>query len=598
MMGTREAFVHTASASGDAPAMRKNYYSLRMKHKLFVILLILACTLSLVSMLILHVAYRIYDGQLYKQSAEALNLSASIAESRLRTVQKLSYNIYSDAEVQQHLQTFKDNDEPYEQYVAGLRLVEKLTAWSLSENYILSIHMIDKQGKEWFAGARTVELGEERKRYLTEQAAAANGKDVWVEPVAADSAVISAREVRSYDRLSLEPLGTLIIRIDNRKLVDPPPGTLQQYGAHSAILSGNEHIFTTIPFQPQDLGLDYRERSGYALVALHGKRYLTAYVFSGLTGWVYLNMVSYEDIFRQTSIIKTAMIAANIVVFLLVLGMGMRFVKGITSPLELLTVKMKMVESGNFDIPPASARHNDEVGRLEHDFNIMTKKINQLIEEDYKKQLQLKETEIAMLQSQIHPHFLYNTLDSIHWLAKMNKQEPIAAMIKSLGDLLRYSIHNKNMMIPVREEMQIVRDYATIQKIRYGSKLEIQIDSDHEAEQCLIPKLTLQPIVENSIRYSLNSLVDVCRIRIRSASAGEYVEIGVSDNGPGIEPELLAQLTAGEARSQGTGLGLRNIHERIRNIFGDAYGICIDSEPDVGTTVTVRLPKRGAVELV
>jgi two-component system sensor histidine kinase YesM len=294
-------------------------------------------------------------------------------------------------------------------------------------------------------------------------------------------------------------------------------------------------------------------------------------------------------------LMKNILFGGFILSLLLVLGLALRFARSLTRPIEELIVRMRQVQKGDFSLTGYETLEweflqMDEVGQLQRTFRMMIQQINELITENFSKQIIIKETQFKALQAQINPHFLYNTLESINWLAKANGQPQISKMVESLGFLLRSSISLKETLITVGEELDIVMNYITIQKFRFEERLVFQLDVPKEAYTLLLPKLTLQPLLENSIHYALESMVEPCFIRIWTRREPGKLILIVEDNGPGIAEVLLEQVRKGEARTRGSGIGLKNIEERIMIAFGESYGIQIESEPGRGTSVSVIIP--------
>jgi two-component system sensor histidine kinase YesM len=256
---------------------------------------------------------------------------------------------------------------------------------------------------------------------------------------------------------------------------------------------------------------------------------------------------------------------------------------------------MRQVQKGDFSLAGMenadwTTMQMDEVGQLKRTFRMMIQQINELITENYSKQLTIKETQFKALQAQINPHFLYNTLESINWLAKSNGQPQISKMVESLGFLLRNSISLKEALITVEEELDIVMNYITIQRFRFEERLVFELDVPADARALLLPKLTLQPLIENSIHYALESMLEPCHIRIWTKREQGRLILVVEDNGPGMEEGLLEQVRKGEAPTRGSGIGLRNIEERIILAFGEGYGVSVESEQEQGTRVSVIIP--------
>ncbi|MFS8580785.1 MAG: sensor histidine kinase, partial [Novibacillus thermophilus] len=219
----------------------------------------------------------------------------------------------------------------------------------------------------------------------------------------------------------------------------------------------------------------------------------------------------------------------------------------------------------------------------------MLEQINTLIKENYEKQLIIKETEYRALQSQINPHFLYNTLNSVTWMAKVNKQEQIASVVESLGNMMRSIVSKKEPLIQIGEELQIVKDYVNIQRVRYKERLQFCLEVDPGLEQFFIPKLTIQPIVENAILHGVGA-VTKGKVSVSVLSRQKDIFVVVEDDGPGMNEATVQDIFAGKVKSKGTGIGLKNIHDRLQLIFGERYGIEVESELENGTKVMFNIP--------
>jgi two-component system sensor histidine kinase YesM len=251
---------------------------------------------------------------------------------------------------------------------------------------------------------------------------------------------------------------------------------------------------------------------------------------------------------------------------------------------------MKQVQKGNYSLADMEALPMDEVGQLHRAFRMMIQEIDELIHENYDKQLLIRETQFKALQAQINPHFLYNTLDSVIWLAKINGQKQISEILEALGQLFRSSISLKDTLISLEEELDIVRNYVTIQKFRYRERLNFEMQVDERYYSCLIPKMSLQPLVENAIHYALEPSDEPSFIRVYAVPGHQRLTLVVEDNGPGMEEDLLEKVRKGKARTRGQGIGVTNIAERLEIAFGESYGLRIESEQGAGTRVYVDIP--------
>jgi two-component system sensor histidine kinase YesM len=239
-----------------------------------------------------------------------------------------------------------------------------------------------------------------------------------------------------------------------------------------------------------------------------------------------------------------------------------------------------------------------EVRKLSDSLNSMIEKIDSLLAAVKTDETNLREAELELLQSQINPHFLYNTLDTIIWLAESGKQDQVVKMVKSLSNFFRTSLNHGDGMVTLREEERHVHSYLQIQQVRYQDILEYDIDFPDSLMEAIIPKITLQPLVENALYHGIKNRRGKGKITLNAANAGDDIIISVADNGIGMNRERLNQVIALLDKPAGStniypkhdSYGLYNVNERIKLKFGGHYGISIESEYGKGTCVKVKIP--------
>ena len=264
--------------------------------------------------------------------------------------------------------------------------------------------------------------------------------------------------------------------------------------------------------------------------------------------------------------------------------------RALSRPLRGLSAAMRQFEqdAGSFSYTPVGGAR--EVRELSDSFGHMVGKIQQLMDTVRREEINLRKTELKALQAQINPHFLYNTLDSIAWMCEQGRSAEAVQMVNALARLFRISISRGHELIPIRSELQHAESYLQIQKHRYKDQFTYHFDVDESLLDFLCNKITLQPIIENAIYHGINGLVDEGEIRITLRADGEDILFFVADNGVGMEPEQIEAIMRKE-RSARTGIGIKNVNDRLKIYFGEKYGIVIDSEPDEGTRVSVRMPR-------
>lgn len=266
----------------------------------------------------------------------------------------------------------------------------------------------------------------------------------------------------------------------------------------------------------------------------------------------------------------------------------------ITRPIHKLIKRIKKISENDFSVDPKAEVSNDEIGEVFQVVNEMSLSIDNLIKENVAQNEQKKNIEIDLLQSQINPHFLYNTLDSIHWMAVIQKNPGIQDMTRCLSNLLKNMSKGFSQKITLREELDLLNDYVTIQSIRYLDTFELINRIDPSFYSCLIVKLTLQPLVENAIFHGIEPSGVYGTITLDAREEGEYLLISVSDTGVGMTPKELSHVldtSAGKTRHSMNGIGVGNVHHRLNLVYGSSCGLTIESKKEEGTRIIIRIKK-------
>jgi two-component system sensor histidine kinase YesM len=239
----------------------------------------------------------------------------------------------------------------------------------------------------------------------------------------------------------------------------------------------------------------------------------------------------------------------------------------------------------------------DEITELGMSFNIMIGKIRQLLESKMKEQENLKKAELRALQAQINPHFLYNTLDTIVWMAQANKTGQVVDIVQALSNFFRIALSKGKDWITIEQEIEHIRSYLTIQKLRYHDILEYKIEADDDILTGTILKLTLQPLVENALYHGIKNKRGGGTITVRARRAGQnQVLLEIIDDGVGFTPYKLGKIQASleseldDYSLSESGFGLANVHKRIQLYYGKQYGLCVESKYQEGTRITVTIP--------
>jgi two-component system sensor histidine kinase YesM len=304
--------------------------------------------------------------------------------------------------------------------------------------------------------------------------------------------------------------------------------------------------------------------------------------------WLLVGVATLDGVLRVQKDIILAIWLIGSVLLALALISSTLFSNTLTRPLKQLEKAMSQVELGilESEVPPGG---NAETESLSRHFLSMMTQVRLLMEEVRTKEQSLRASELKTLYGQINPHFLYNTLDAIVWLAELGKVDRVVHVSKAMARFFRLSLHGGSEWTTVREELDHARQYLTIQQERYGEVLHYEITSDETVLDEVIPKILLQPLVENSIYHGLRKIETPWHIHISAKDGKDIVTLSVEDNGAGFDASVPARR---EEKGRLGGIGLQNVEERIRLHYGDVGSLAIDSEAGKGALITLRLGKK------
>jgi two-component system sensor histidine kinase YesM len=323
----------------------------------------------------------------------------------------------------------------------------------------------------------------------------------------------------------------------------------------------------------------------------NGTTYLVVSFKSTYTEWVTIGMIPLETLLYDVYVIRNQMVVIAIVILLAVLVISIFVSNQITKNLKRLHNSMKLVSSGILTAKP-NIKSKDEVGELSDMFTLMMGNLQNLMEGIRNSERQKREAEYKALQAQISPHFLYNTLNTIKYLARLQHAYNIEEISGSLVDLLRSAVDQRTEMITVEDELNYVKQYMNIQKYRYLEAMSVVYDAEEEILNCIIPRLILQPIVENAIIHGFARINKPGLISVKIFKDDDVIRMEVTDNGIGLTRLEIDKIQQGlDFPKNSTGIGLKNVNERIKLAFGEMFGVTIFSEPELFTTVEIIIPE-------
>lgn len=328
-------------------------------------------------------------------------------------------------------------------------------------------------------------------------------------------------------------------------------------------------------------------------------RTTTTMITDSIQKYVYIETFQMNKVHNKIEVERKRNVTFTCIIFAVLFMVTLVLVEfishSITKPIKNLCISTKLVGNGDFTtrVPDSES---DEIAMLTTSFNTMIEKIGSLVEDVKLEQINLRKTELKLLQAQINPHFLYNTLDTIIWLAEGNKTKDVIQMVSALSRFFRIALSKGYDYISIKEEEMLIRSYLQIQQYRYQDILEYEINISEKLENCSILKLTLQPIVENALYHGIKNKRGMGKIIIEGYCQEDTVFLKVKDNGIGMNQEQIEKIRRlfvmpkEDALGQ-KGFGLFNVNERIKLNFGTEYGLDVKSEYGIGSEFTICIPK-------
>lgn len=422
------------------------------------------------------------------------------------------------------------------------------------------------------------------------------GETIWKGDPEKRNYVIGVREIKDFE--SLENLGRLYVFIKEETIRQQYESLKTTSGSFFIVWDGDEQIISCDNEEITDIerkDVSISQGIYMNLERVNGKLYYYEGLKDETIGWVIQEYTPRIEVMRNIYRVQLMLFSVILVMLGILILLMNWFSNYLTEPIRNLQTKMQEVKKENFDVIVEEER-KDELGELGQTFNEMTARIKTLIEEDYQSKILLRETEYKFLRAQINPHFLYNTLDAISWMASMGGNKDVSKMSVALGKILRWSISNTDNIVFLREEVDNVEDYLSIQRIRYGENLQYVIAIESPEKEMLVPKMILQPLVENALIHGLEPKDGMKSLILTAVSDEETLTIILKDNGVGMTEEKIRYVLSGGGKSKENsekqhGVGIYNVHKRIQMNFGDQYGLRIISKPGEGTEIQIIVPK-------
>ena len=581
-------------------SLLKKYRNLFLNMSLYkkIVLIVFASLLCIYISFYASIQYmaNYYEQELYESNAKSLSHVAATIAAQMQTVGTISDNIIDDSVIQDNLYRLKDTSPENRTALFKKDIYQALYAYTFYNPYVQSINIILEDGSNICMGnsdyIKIFDIGK-----LKAEADSNKGRAGWASPISADSDVVCFRQVRQQKYLTFEKLADLYIVIDIESLI---LDSLTSSGYTSdvsdfVLLEDGQRIYPAAsPYDSlygQILSSMEEDGESYNVSTIDGnKEFIIAGAIPYIE-WNYLYFRDYAPIFHNLQLTRIKVLTVTVCCTLLALFAVQATLKLIFKHFNFLLEKIQCF--GNGRQPAEHIRNHqyesrqDEIGQLHRSFDQMTKNVKFLQNQNYEKQLLLKDATIKMLQQQINPHFLYNTLDTINWMAQKYGVEDISVMAKSLGNLFRASIKGQDDLIPLSEELSVLENYIRIQKIRFKDRLEFIQEVPEDISDLYVPKLCIQPLVENALKHAMEYSDDICIIHVNIQVSGQKYRIQVSNTGSQFTEDLLQKIENMQVTPHGSGVGLTNINSRLKLLYGEEYGLQFYNTDDMAVVVLV-----------
>lgn len=563
---------------------KKKFYSFRYK------LIVLCMALTIIPTCLMSTFQYYYSSSLVeKQTKEYLqdvvDWTYIKADDFVGELEDITFSIISNSTIQEILSDLEKDTRRFEKYKKMQSLKDHLSSYALLKDYISNISIVTEDGASYSYNKNrsTSDIKVDREKVYE-----ANGRTVWGITNKDQQEFVVSRKINSLK--SSRSLGYVSVTVQEHAVNDLLNSFKKMDGGTIYLLDRANHVVST---EEKDLLGETIQYSG---------RKNELHIDSETGDFAYYTSENISNGWKVAAAISTGYFRENVenlrnvfyilafISALVVAALAIKLSKSVTRPLVALSGQMKRFGQGDFQ-----ARYdistNDEFGMVGDTFNQMVASIQDLQNEVYEQQLLKQKAELESLQMQINPHFLYNTLETVNWMARMKGISEVGDIVSSLGNLMRFAL-GPDTYITLEKEVCNLRDYIKIQEYRYGDRLKASVEIPEELMAYRIPKLLIQPILENAIVHGVEDKVGDAEVAVTGEMAENTLFIYVRDNGIGMSLEIIHRIFKDDKtveKSKGTSIGLRNVHRRLKMHYGDEYGIRINSRMGEGTEVILTL---------
>lgn len=548
---------------------------LRLEQRISLILIALFGVIVLIGLLEIQHVTSAYDEEMYTMSVSTTKSILSEVDGILDSVSVFGDYFVGDNVIQTNLVILKEPSDLAERSTARRALVRQLNSLLGTVPFMGGIGL-SVSPQDLVHSGDIFHLDDEAIQKADEMAAAAQGRVVWVSD--ASGSIYYVRQIRRKEYLKLDNLAVLYLKLDFATVLQE---VAQRFSLDApmnlSIYVGERLLYSSFPIDAGDEAslLAFTEGTErYTLTTINDNMYFVTKGILPGSQWLYIHYLDYQTLSKNISSIIFYSVIILLLAMMLTLIIIRYIIKRIIYHLQVLKQKMTHFESGNMDMSefPSYEERMDELGEVHQHFNRMVMKYDTLIKDNYIKQLLIKDNTIKMLSQQINPHFLYNVLDSIYWLAQRYGADDIEQMSYSLAHLFRISISDDDVCVPLKRELELVEHYIKIQTIRFSDRLLFEMHVPPELLDTSVPRFSLQPLIENSIKHAMDVSDEPCHIVLSVKHMHGKVFFRVANTGSRFDDDIAMKVHSRKIKQSGN-IGLTNIDERLQLLFGKGYGL-------------------------
>ncbi len=583
-------------------------------HRLFVLFLVcMTAILLIVTVLFYNRTTTQFHDKLGEIARKNVSQTAGLLDLLLASYDSLSKSISTNADILR-LVAEKRQLPPQVEYANQHAITNMMGTIYFSRDDLVGIHIIGENGKIYdYGNYTTVADPNYASSDWYKQISASTGKMIWLGVFShslidkMEDSPVFAFGRPLFDLNEQHQIGIVLFEAKADTVVDAVGNLKLGPNSQVSIVNGAGHpIAISLEPNPRPARLPEHLKlpdvPGEVAVQQEGSTLVAASKLDKID-WTIVSTTPSQDLNVELTQTKRYLLIVVTILILVSALIALIVSRTISSPLARLVRQMKQVENGNFR-GMVNVTSYEEINGLVASFNHMVRRVEELIERVKISSVSEKNAELHALQSQVNPHFLYNTLDMIYWMLDEKGNDRLGEVVLSLSQMFRYSSHWEGKAeVTLREEVEQIRHYLTIIQMRLEDRLTVEIRIDERWMELIVPKMLLQPVIENAVKHGLEAHRGQGLLVVEAVPDEQYLNIRVSDNGAGMTAETLYNLhrsllvpeneqqdAAAVAARGRQGIGMQNVHQRLQYMFGDEYGIGIESKPGEGTRVTLRLP--------